>query len=90
MSKRIPPRFKTEADEAEWWDRNPDFFADCFDKAAKKGEILRGVPPIGTLIRIPATDARKARKLAVHKGLPYQTYIQGLLHRALEKERLAS
>jgi predicted DNA binding CopG/RHH family protein len=83
------PKFKSEADEAAWWDRNPDFFADCFDKAAKKGEILHGVPKCGTLIRIPVKDARAARRLAAHNRLPYQTYVQKLLRQALENERRA-
>ena len=59
------PRFKSEAEEASWWDRNPDYFADCLDKAAKKGEILRGVPKCGTLIRVPVKDARDARRWQV-------------------------
>ena len=83
------PRFKSEAAEAAWWDRNPDFFADCFDKAAKKGESLRGVPKTGTLIRISVKDARAARRLAAQNRLPYQTYVQSLLRQALERERLA-
>jgi predicted DNA binding CopG/RHH family protein len=90
MSKATKvPRFQSEADEASWWDRNPDFFADCFDKASKKGEILHAVPKTGTLIRIPVKDARTARRLAAHNRLPYKTYVQRLLRQALEKERLA-
>jgi predicted DNA binding CopG/RHH family protein len=40
-------------------------------------------------IRIPEPDIALAQKLAVAKGLPYQTYIKSLLHEALERERLA-
>jgi hypothetical protein len=83
------PRFKSEAEEATWWDRNPDFFAGCFETAAKKGELLRAVPKCGTLIRIPAKDARAARRLAAQNRQPYQLYVQKLLRQALEKERLA-
>ncbi len=39
-------------------------------------------------IRLPAPDLALARQLAQQKGLPYQTYIKGLLHDALDRDRL--
>lgn len=84
------PRFKSEAEEAAWWDEHPDFLADQFEKAAKKGRIMRGAPKSQSVtIRIRTKDVESARKLAEQKGLPYQTYIKMLLHQALERERLA-
>ena len=81
------PKFKSEAAEAAWWDRHPDFVADQFDEAAKKGSILRAVPKSQSVtIRIPTKDVDAARKLAARKGLPYQTYIKMLLHEALQRE----
>ena len=38
-------------------------------------------------IRRPEPDIALAQELAQSKGLPYQTYIKGLLHEALERER---
>jgi len=38
------PRFGSKADEASWWDRDPDFIADQFEKAAKEGTLVGGVP----------------------------------------------
>ncbi|MBI5282408.1 MAG: hypothetical protein HY858_12055 [Candidatus Solibacter usitatus] len=34
-------------------------------------------------------DIDAAQELAGKRGLPYQTYIKGLLHQALERERKA-
>ena len=34
-------------------------------------------------LRMPAADLAKARSIAQRKGLPYQTYIEMLLHEAL-------
>jgi predicted DNA binding CopG/RHH family protein len=34
-------------------------------------------------IRLPEVDLELARKQASKKGLPYQTYIKSVLHRAL-------
>jgi predicted DNA binding CopG/RHH family protein len=36
-------------------------------------------------IRLSTEDLALATKLAVMKGLPYQTYIKSLLHEALQK-----
>ena len=43
-------------------------------------------------LRLPARDIERARKLAAHRGLKYQTYIRTLVHEGLGKEekRLAS
>lgn len=84
------PEFKSEADEAAWWDAHPDFVVDQFEKAAKEGRLLRGIPQSKSVtIRIPVRDLEAAQRLADRKGLPYQTYMKMLLHQALEKERVA-
>src|SRR5438876_633709 len=86
-------KFKSEAEEAEWWDRNPDFIADQFEKAAKEGRILRGLPGRGATrsvtIRLAMKDVETAQTLAAKIGLPYQTYIKSVLHQALERKRKA-
>ena len=87
------PKFKTEAEEAEWWDRNPEFIADQFEKAAKEWRILRGLPGHGATrsvtIRLAMKDVETAQALAEKAGLPYQTYIKSILHQALERQRKA-
>ena len=86
-------KFKSEAEEAQWWDRNPDFLADQFEKAAKEGRILRGLPGRGATrsvtIRLALTDVETAQTLAAKMGLPYQTYIKSVLHQVLERKRRA-
>ena len=47
------PKFKSEAEEAELWDRNPDFIADQFEKAAK--EASTATPAAGTAPASAAT-----------------------------------
>ena len=42
-----------------------------------------------TTIRLPIADIERAQQIAERRGLPYQTYLKGLLHRALERERKA-
>ena len=41
-------------------------------------------------IRLNAPDIAMAQELASEKGMPYQTYIRTLLHKALERERSAT
>ena len=84
------PKFKNEAEEAAWWDAHPDFIVEQFEKAAKEGRLLRGIPKSKSVtIRIPMRDLEAAQRLADRKGLPYQTYIKMLLHQAIEKELVA-
>ena len=88
--KTTIPKFRTEAEEAAWWDAHPDFIVEQFEKAAKEGRLLRGIPKSRSVtIRIPTRDLEAAQHLADRKGLPYQTYMKMLLHQALEKERVA-
>ena len=87
------PRFKSEKEEAEWWDAHPEVITGLFLKARKEGRIkrlpvVRGATKPVT-IRMPIGDIDAAQELAEKRGLPYQTYIKGLLHQALERERKA-
>jgi hypothetical protein len=87
------PRFKSEREEAEWWDKHPEVITQLFLKAKKDGKIkrlpmVRGATKPLT-IRIPIADIENAQELAQKRGLPYQTYIKGLLHQALARERKA-
>ncbi len=73
------PRVKTEAEEAAWWDAHPDFLAEQFEIAAKKGRLQRGIPKSKSVtIRVPVRDLETAQRLAERKGLPYQTYMKML------------
>jgi len=88
------PRFRSEREEAEWWDAHPEVITELFLKAKKEGKIKR-LPVVrgatkSLTIRVPIADIEAAREIAEKRGLPYQTYIKGLLHRAIERERKAS
>ena len=79
------PKFKSEAQEAEWWDAHPEVATSIMSRALKAGTARRG--PLKTVtMRLPVADIRAARGLAESRGLPYQTYMKMLLHQALEKE----
>ncbi len=87
------PKFKSEREEAEWWDAHPEVITELFLKAKKEGKIKR-LPVVrgatkSVTIRLPVADMEIAQELADKRGLPYQTYIKGLLHQALERERKA-
>ena len=82
-----------EIEEADWWDAHPEVITELFLRAKKSGKIKRlplvrsATKPI--TIRMPITDLDTAQEIAEKRGLPYQTYIKGLLHQALERERRA-
>lgn len=93
--KRIAiPAFKSEKEEAQWWDKNPDGLTQAFENASKEGRLKRLITTDKgsktVTIRIPVFDIERAQHLAERKGLRYQTYIKMLLHEALERENAAA
>lgn len=92
-TKTTIPKFTTEKEEAAWWDAHPEVITELFLKAKKEGRIKR-LPVVrgatkSVTIRMPIADLETAQEIAGKRGLPYQTYIKGLLHSALERERKA-
>ena len=84
------PRFESEREEAQWWDAHPEVVTALFLKAKKEGRLerlprIRGATKSVT-IRMPITDLETAQEIADKRGLPYQAFIKGLLHQALERE----
>ena len=88
------PKFKTEAEEAQWWFDNREKIEDGLIRAMDNGTIRRGTAQRLTrearssrnvTIRMVEADLELARKQADEKGLPYQTYIKSVLHEALVK-----
>jgi predicted DNA binding CopG/RHH family protein len=57
--------------------------------ARQRLPVVRGATKPVT-IRMPVADVEVAREIAERQGVPYQTYIKGLLHKALQRERKAS
>jgi predicted DNA binding CopG/RHH family protein len=87
------PKFKSEKEEAEWWDAHPEVITELFLRAKKEGKIKR-LPVVrrstkSVTIRLPVADIETAQEIADKRGLPYQTFIKALLHQALERERKA-
>ena len=97
MATKHPP-FKTESQEADWWEKNQNLIADRFEQAASaklgKGTVAQlareraaqtGASPTIT-IRLAESDLTRAKTFAAEKGLRYQTYLKMLLHQALNSE----
>jgi predicted DNA binding CopG/RHH family protein len=81
------PDFKSEAEEADWWDSHPEFITAMFERAQKEG-TLRWRPPAtkSISIRLPLEDIARARHLAEKKGVGYQTLVKMLVHEGLRRE----
>jgi predicted DNA binding CopG/RHH family protein len=76
------PRFRSEAEEAEWWDQHQELIADLMVKHGRRG----AVPTKNISVRLPVTDLERARKIAERRGVGYQVVIKTLLHEALKRE----
>ena len=97
MIRKLIPKFKSEKEEAQWWDQHRDETSQWMEQAVTAGQtttlfdvIERGHQRPGSTptvsIRIDPEDIKRARSLAAQKGLRYQTYLKMLLHEALERE----
>ena len=85
------PEFKSEMDEARWYEKNQDSLLAEFKDAAKDGTLgrgtlaKRGLTPT-TTIRLDKRDIELAKRQAEERGLRYQTYLKMLIHQALREE----
>jgi predicted DNA binding CopG/RHH family protein len=89
--RELPP-FANEDEEAKWWYDNREQHAEEFAQAMREGRVTKGAMIRRGLVRtptvmIPAGDYAEAKRLAEKKGLDHQTYIQSLVHEALEREK---
>lgn len=95
MKKLVVPKFKTEAEEAAWWDRHMDVVEENLIEAVESGTARQGTAQRvlaeareskNITIRMPLADIERARRLSAKKGLGYQTYMKMLLHESLNQE----
>jgi predicted DNA binding CopG/RHH family protein len=94
MKQVVIPKFRSESEEAAWWDAHrSEIEAEIRQRMKQKkpltlGALLQAAKPSQPVtLRIPKEDLETARRLAARKGLGYQTYIKMLLRDALERER---
>jgi predicted DNA binding CopG/RHH family protein len=99
MSKKLLriPKFKNEAEEADWW-ASPAGRAYVREKSAKtriKGDRRAGSPLVAKLnssnsvqiaLRLPEADLEQARRIAERKGIGYQTFLKMLVREGLVRK----
>jgi predicted DNA binding CopG/RHH family protein len=88
------PKFANETEEADWWFEHRDQVSEEFQKTEQEGRLGRGtVARLAGLtpatVRLDRADTEKAQKAAQKLGLEYRTYLERLIHEALEKESAA-
>ena len=87
------PDFKSEQEEAEWWDSNEGraSILKGFQDAQRNGTVRRGTlkkklgPTPTTTIRLDREDVDLAKAQAEKRGLKYQTYLKSIIHQALRR-----
>ena len=85
------PEFKSEKEEAEWYDTHQDDLLAQFEQAAKDGTLGRGTlarraQTAATSIRLDTADIELAKSIAEKRGLRYQTYLKMIIHQHLLQE----
>ncbi len=87
------PDFKSEQEEAEWWDSAEGraailegFQEALHDGTVRLGTLKRkgGLTPT-TTIRLDPQDIELAKAQAEKRGLKYQTYLKSIIHQALRQ-----
>ena len=98
MKKSIQmPVFRNESDEADWWASREgrDYLRRQSAKAKSKGTKATGSRLVAQIakkssiqiaIRLPEGDLKRARKIAIRKGIGYQTLIKMIVHEGLQRE----
>jgi predicted DNA binding CopG/RHH family protein len=90
--KLIIPRFRSEAEDAEWHQRHRWALERAAERRILEGSRLTLPQAVAraktrpVTLRLAATDIDMARALAAQKGIGYQTYVKMLLHEALRRE----
>jgi len=89
------PAFRNEDEEAKWWAgvEGRKFLkrqsAAGTAKRRKGSSLVAGLSRASSVqiaLRLPAPDLAKARKIAGHKGIGYQTLLKMLVHQGLQRE----
>ncbi len=89
------PKFMDENEEAKWWagaDGREFLKRQSATRTAtkRKGSALvsglNRARSVQIALRLPAPDLAKARKIASHKGIGYQTLLKMLVHEGLHRE----
>jgi predicted DNA binding CopG/RHH family protein len=91
------PKFKNESQEADWWASREgrDYVKRQSAEAKSKGIQTAGSRLVGRIakkssiqiaIRLPEDDLKRARKIAIRKGIGYQTLIKMIVHEGLQRE----
>ena len=88
------PKFVNESAEAKWWAsvEGRAFLKQQSGSATKRSKgsplfaNLSRVSSVQIALRLPAPDLAKAREIAHHKGIGYQTLLKMLLHEGLRRE----
>jgi len=100
MSERLKiPKFKSETEEAEWWDAHREETARWMEEAVSAGQTTtlsdlrqrareRAERAQTQTIPVDPADAARAHALAARKGIPYETYLKTLLHEALDRDEV--
>jgi hypothetical protein len=94
-NKRVLPDFANEEEEAAWWFEHADELADDFVAAAADGTLGRRrtaerLGLVSNLVTIKPHDADVAREMAARQGVPYETFVADVFHKALETLAKAS
>jgi predicted DNA binding CopG/RHH family protein len=84
LSRRIP-RFRSEAEEAKFWDANEDLILDLVRRHGKVVGPRKSEKTQSVTLRIPVSDLERAKSIAESTGKPYQRVLKDAMRAGLGK-----
>jgi predicted DNA binding CopG/RHH family protein len=87
--KPVPriPNFRSEAEEAAWWDANEDYIIERLKKYGRVVgplKVKQEQPATKAIsIRIPVDGLERAQAIAEQKGIGYQTVLKDAIRKGL-------
>ena len=81
------PEFKSEADEAVWWDQNLHQFHGEILAQAQYRPALKVRRTKAVTIRLAEEDIDLAKSLASESGVSYQRLVRDLLQKAIRERK---
>lgn len=80
------PKFKSEAEEAAWWDAHEEYIVDRLKKYGRVVRPLQAEAPTKAIsIRVPVDDLERAQAIAREKGIGYQTVLKEAIREGLKR-----
>lgn len=84
LGRRIPA-FRSEAEEAAFWDANEDLIMELLKRHGKVAGARAVERTRSVTLRVPESDLERAKSIAESTGKPYQRVLKDAMREGLKR-----